>query len=88
MRLWRVNLYHGCSKCNGRLGNRIKWSIRAIQLLVIYFMIKLITYVSMTLVIVILCRYIYLDINYNASTITDQMQYELIEYYQKLRQLA
>ena len=40
MRLWRVNLYHACGKCNNKLGNNIKWSIRASQLWVLYWMIK------------------------------------------------
>lgn len=40
MRLWKINLYHACKACNGKLGDRINWSFRAVQLLVIYGMIK------------------------------------------------
>ena len=79
MRLWRVNLYISCSKCNGNLGDSINWSIRAIQLLVVYAMIKLLTYGINILIIGLLARYVYLDIQYNASTITHQIQAEIAD---------
>jgi hypothetical protein len=52
MRLWKVNLYHGCSDCNGKLGNRIKWSIRAIQLLVIYGAVYIMTKVLGAIILI------------------------------------
>ena len=59
--LWRINLYYGCSKCNGKLGDKIKWSIQAVKLLSIYAMIKLIKYIAIALVVVIFGRFLYLD---------------------------
>ena len=88
MRLWKANLYISCGKCNRELGDKIKWSPQAVKLLGIYAVIKFLTYLVTFLTLAILARYIYLDINYNASTITDQMQYEVIEYYKKLRHLS
>ncbi len=81
MALWKSNLYYGCSKCNGKLGAKIKWSIQAIKLLVIYGLIKLTIYLTMALIIVIAGRFIYLDITYNGSTITNQMKYEALAYW-------
>ena len=87
MRLWKSNLYYGCSKCNGKLGDKIKWSFHAIKLLVIYSMIKLSIYLSLALIILILCRFVYLDITYNGSTISNQMKYDTLEYWDRLIEL-
>jgi len=87
-RLWKSNLVAQCRACNAKLGDKIRWSIRSIQLLVVYGMIKILMYSVIILIAALLARYIYLDITYNASTITDQMQYEVIEYYNKLRRLS
>ena len=43
-RLWMYNLVAQCRSCNAKLGNKIRWSFRAIQLLVVYGMIKFIYY--------------------------------------------
>ena len=63
MRLWRVNLYHGCKVCNGKLGNRIKWSFRAIQLLVVYGMIKGIGIILQIFVTAFFLTLLYRDIS-------------------------
>jgi hypothetical protein len=84
MSLWKSNLIAQCLPCNRKLGAKIHWSLQAIKLLVIYGMIKLIMYLSLTLIIVILCRFIYLDVYYNASTITNQMHYELLAFIDSL----
>tara|TARA_R110002012_G_C11446857_1_gene591288 strand:+ start:304 stop:690 length:387 start_codon:yes stop_codon:yes gene_type:complete len=80
MRLWKSNLYYGCSKCNGKLGDKIKWSAQAIKLLVIYMLIRFIQIMSLAILLIIMGRYIYLDINYNGSTITNQMKYDLLAF--------
>jgi len=60
MRLWRVNLYISCAKCNNKLGDSIKWSIRAAQLWVLYWMIKgiywtiIILYFSLTTAVMVM----------------------------------
>ena len=77
--LWRINLYYGCSKCNGKLGAKIKWSIQAVKLLSIYAMIKLLKYSAAVLIIIILISYIYYDVTLNGSTITNQIQDDFIE---------
>lgn len=63
MRLWRVNLYHGCKVCNGKLGNRIKWSMRAIQLLAVYGMIKAIYWLVIILYFSLTTTVMYKDIS-------------------------
>ena len=67
--LWRVNLYHGCKVCNGKLGNRIKWSIRAVLLLLIYpvlwavhKMIKGFIYLIIILMLAFLLTLVYKDV--------------------------
>jgi len=60
MRLWRLNLYYSCKKCNWELSDRIKWSFRAVQLLVVYGMIKgiywlgIILYFSLTTTVMVM----------------------------------
>ena len=88
MALWKSNLYYGCSKCNGKLGAKIKWSIQAIKLLVIYMLIKSMLYFSLAFIIVTMARFLYLDITYNGSTITNQMKYDMIDYYERLKSLS
>ena len=88
MRLWRSNLYYSCKACNGKLGNRIKWSTQAVKLLGIYMLIKAIRIAIAAGVIFTLGYYYYLDTYYNAGTLTDQMKYDFIMYYEKLRGLA
>jgi len=59
-RLWKWGLYYGCQKCNGKLGDKIKWSIRAIQLLVVYGAMKgiywtiIILYFSLTTAVMVM----------------------------------
>ena len=84
MRLWKSNLYYGCSACNGKLGDKIKWSFKAIKLLAIYGMIKLTIYLSLAAFILILGRFLYLDYTYNDSTIINQMKYDAMEYWERL----
>ena len=87
-RLWKSNLVNQCAVCNLKLGANIRWSLQAVKLLSIYMIIKAIKFISLALLIVILGRYAYLDINNNGSTLTDQMMFELMEYYQKLKHLS
>jgi len=88
MRLWKANLYYGCSKCNGKLGNKIKWSFQALKLLVIYMLIRFTQIMSLAILLVILGRMTYLDIDRNGSTIINQMKFDAIDYWDKLtRQL-
>ena len=49
-------------------------------------MIKLIMFLSLAFIIVIMGRFIYLDINYNASTITNQMKYDALSYWDMLKE--
>jgi len=81
MRLWRVNLYHACGKCNNKLGDKIYWSIRAVQLLVIYVIIKLLTWAALLLIIFIVTRVMWLDIRPHPfnTTFTYQALHEVEE---------
>jgi hypothetical protein len=83
-RLWKSNLVNQCGPCNAKLGNKIRWSLRAVKLLSIYAMIKFLTYLITILIIASLARYAYLDITYNSSTITDQIESDIIEIYRTL----
>lgn len=82
--LWKSNLYYGCSKCNRKLGDKIKWSIQAVKLLGIYMLIRFTQIMSLAILLIILGRMTYLDINYNGSTIINQMKYDTLEYWDKL----
>ena len=39
-RLWMSNLVAQCRSCNAKLGNKIRWSLQALKLLLVYGMIK------------------------------------------------
>ena len=83
MGLWQSNLVNQCGPCNAKLGNKIRWSIRAILLWVVYGMIKILTHGINIIIFLVLARFIYLDITYNASIITDQLKtetYEILDY--------
>jgi len=47
-------------------------------------MIKLVEYVFAIGLIALLTRYVYLDIEYNSSTITEQIESDVIEIYRAL----
>ena len=83
-RLWKSNLITQCGPCNAKLGTDIWWGWQALKLLLVYGMIKLLTYGINILIFLVLARFIYLDITYNSSTITHQIQADFIEYYHKL----
>ncbi len=85
MRLWKMNYVLACQPCNLAKSNNLKLNLKTIKLLVIYGMIKLIIYLSLAFIIVIMARFLYLDITYNASTITNQMKYEAISLYDSLK---
>jgi hypothetical protein len=78
-RLWRSNLINQCGPCNIKLGAKIHWSLKAIKLLVIYGMIKLIKYLITAAVMLTLSAYVYYDVTKNGSTITHQIQSDLIK---------
>ncbi len=86
MRLWKSNLYYSCAKCNNKLGDKIKCSFQAIKLLVIYMLIKGVQIISLAILLVILGRFFWLDINQNGSTITNQIKYDVIVYWDRLFQ--
>ena len=58
-RLWMFNLVAQCRSCNAKLGNKIRWSIRAIQLLMVYGAMKgiywtvIILYFSLTTAVMV-----------------------------------
>jgi len=82
-RLWMYNLVAQCRSCNAKLGNKIRWSMRAVQLLMVYAMIKILMYLVTILTLALLARYYYLDTQFNNSTITDQIRndgYEIYDY--------
>ena len=85
MRLWKSNLILQCKLCNLKLGTDIHWSIQAVKLLVIYWMIKILTYLVIFLIFVsavgIAGRYWWLDTENNASTITDHIKADIIDYW-------
>lgn len=83
-RLWKSCLVYQCQPCNAKLGNKIRWSLQAIKLLGIYGAMKFIQYLLAIMVIATLLRYQYLDVIYNNSTITDQIQSDIIHYYHAL----
>ena len=84
MGLWQSNLVNQCGPCNAKLGNKIRWSLQAIKLLGIYAMIKLLQYAFEIILIAVLARYVWLDINGNSGTITDQIMFDAIEVWNKL----
>ena len=84
VRLWQSNLVAQCRSCNSKLGNKIRWSLQAIKLLSIYTMIKLLQYSVSAIIILILVRFIYLDVTYNGSTILNQMKYDLLAFVESL----
>ncbi len=81
MRLWKMNYVLACQPCNLAKSNNLKLNLKTIKLLTVYGMIKLTIYLTMALIIVIAGRFIYLDITYNGSTITNQMKYEALAYW-------
>ena len=83
-RLWQSNLVAQCRSCNAKLGDKIHWSLQAIKLLSIYVMIRFIEFISLAIIIIILSRYIYLDVTFNNSTITNQIRADLINYRQQV----
>ena len=83
-RLWKSNLVPQCRSCNAKLGDKIRWSLQAIKLLSIYIMIRFIEFISLAIIIIILSRYIYLDVTFNNSTITNQIRADLINYRQQV----
>ena len=86
MRLWRINLYHSCKVCNGKLGDRIKWGFRALLLLPVYAMIKILQYAFEIILIGVLAQYVYMDINYNDSTISNAIQAQTLDVIDKLKE--
>jgi len=59
-RLWMSNLVAQCRSCNAKLGNKIRWSMRAVQLLVVYGAMKfiywtiIILYFSLTTAVMVM----------------------------------
>ena len=84
--LWLCNLALRCGPeakgCNQKKSDKIYWSIRAVQLLVIYGMIKILSYIAKGLVIFILIRFLWLDHQYNASIITDHIKADINDAYE------
>jgi len=83
-RLWKSNLVAQCRSCNAKLGNKIHWGYKAIKLLSIYAMIKLLKYSASLIIISIVIRFVYLDITRNGSTIINQMEYDLLTFIDSL----
>ncbi len=86
MRLWRWNLYISCGPCNYKLGNRINWSIRAVLLLVIYYMIKFIYWAGVIFWFSLTTAVMYRDLSIGGFevSITGQV---IIESWEQLQQL-
>ena len=86
MRLWRVNLYYSCKKCNWELGDSIKWSIRSAQLWVFYWMIKAIYWLVIILYFSLTTTVMYMDISTGGmeTSFTGQILIETLEQLQKL----
>ena len=82
MRLWKSNLVNQCAVCNLKLGANIRWSIQAVKLLSIIMIIKLLKYSANGLIIIILSSYIYIDMAFNASTITNHIKSNFVSAYQ------
>lgn len=82
MRLWKINLYYSCGDCNRKLGDKIYWSIRAIQLLGIYHMIKLMKKFVLAALIIFAGRLLWLDLAHHPfdSTFSYQILSEVQEY--------
>ena len=81
-RLWKSNLVNQCAVCNLKLGANIRWSIQTVKLLSIIMLIKALQYAAKGLIIFILINYIYIDIAMNGSTITNQIQVNIIDAYE------
>jgi len=81
-RLWKSNLVNQCRSCNAKLGNKIRWSLQAIKLLGLYMLVKIVSYTIIATCYFCLFRYAYLDIQYNNSTITNQIKYDFISAYE------
>lgn len=87
-RLWMINLKYLCAVCNVKQSDKLQINIRTLQLLGIYYMIKIVRWVVLVIVIGLMSRFIYLDVANNDSAITNQMRYDLIKYWDKLKGLT
>lgn len=88
MRLWKYNLVAQCRVCNAKLGNKIRWSISAVILLLIYpilwmvhMIIKFLMVLVIFLILAIVGRFIVIDLSRGPfdTTITGQILAELRE---------
>lgn len=88
-RLWKWGLYYGCKKCNGKLGDKIKWSFRAIQLLAVYGMIKFIYYTVIILYFSLTTTVMVKDLTAGGfdTSFTGQILIESWEQLQQLKEL-
>jgi len=86
MRLWKWNLYHACGPCNRKLGDNINWSFRAVQLLLVYGMIKGIYWTGIILYFALTTTVMYRDLSIGGLevSITGQVIFESWEQLQQL----
>lgn len=85
--LWRSNLKMQCATCNQKQGTKLKLDLKTIKLLMEYAVIKTLKVVVMSIIVILFFRFVYLDITYNGSTISNQMKYDTLEYWDKLIEL-
>jgi len=85
-RLWKWGLYYGCKDCNGKLGDKIKWSFRAIQLLMVYGTMKGIYWGMIIIYFALTTTVMYKDLSIGGLevSITGQV---LIESWERVQQL-
>ena len=58
--------------------------MQAVKLLGLYAMIKLLQYAFEIILIAALARYVWLDVQFNHSIITNQIKADVIHYYQEI----
>ena len=62
-RLWMINLKYLCAVCNLQQGDKLQYNLRTFYLLVIYMFIKLFRIIIISLIIILISRFIYVDLN-------------------------
>jgi len=85
-RLWKSNLVAQCHACNAKLGCKIRWSIQAIKLLVVYGAMKFIYWIIIIFYFSLTTAVMYKDLSSGGmeASFTGQILIESTEQIQQL----
>ena len=62
-RLWMINLKYLCSACNLQQGDKLQYNLQTLCLRGLYMFIKLFRIIIISLIIILISRFIYVDLN-------------------------